>query len=228
MATPARLLTLPLEVRLLIYHHLFAGAVLRPCYQPRLRSKSAHKPYLKTTAILATCRACHLEALPAFFNTCTFKLMKTNDKHAFLRNVPASQYASIQYLILDACNVLFDWTPKFIARAFPLLKRIEVPDFHISGDKALTKLTFAAAEDPETFAAIVQQELARFAEIRVGGGRQHRDGRVGISRHVSEERRSYNVVLKTAIEEGSFRYTAYPNGFNEYDCCTQIVSKRIH
>jgi len=229
MATPARLLTLPVEARFLIYHHLFAGAVLRPCDQPRLRSNSAHKPHLETTAILATCRQCHLEALPVFFKTCTFKLMKTNDKHAFLRNVPASQYASIQYLILDACNVLFDWTPRFIARAFPSLKRIEVPDFHIpDGYKALRNMTVAAYESPETFAAIAQQELARFAEIRVGGGRQYRDGRVGISRHVSEERRSYNIVLKTTIEEGSFNYTTYTNRYHVYDCNIQIVSKRIH
>jgi hypothetical protein len=211
MATPARLLTLPLEVRLLIYHHLFAGAVLRPCRQLRLRSTSAHKPDLKTTAILATCRPCHLEALPVFFKACTFKLMKTNDKHAFLRNVPVSQYASIQYLILDACNVLFNWTPRFIARTFPSLKRIEVPNFHISdGYKAFRNITVAAANSPETLAVIVQQELARFAEIRAGGGRQHRDGRVGISRHVSEERRSYNVVLNATIN---------------YGCCTKIVSK---
>jgi hypothetical protein len=88
MATPARLLTLPLEVRFLIYHHLFASAVLRPFDQPRLRSKSAHKPDLETTAILATCRLCHLEALPVLFKTCAFKLMEINDKHIFLRNVP--------------------------------------------------------------------------------------------------------------------------------------------
>jgi hypothetical protein len=213
MATPARLLTLPLEVRFLIYHHLFAGAVLRPCHQPKLRSKSARKPNLKTATILATCRLCHSEALPVFFKTCAFKLMEINDKHVFLRSVPASQCASIQYLILDACNVLFDWTPRFIARAFPLLKRIEVPDFHIpDGDEALGNLTIGSSDSPETFAAIVQQELARFAEIRVGGGRQHRDGRVGISRHVSEERRSYNIVLKTTIEYWD----------------TEIVSKRIH
>src|SRR5271155_2004033 len=202
MATPARLLNLSIKARLLIYRHLFADAVLRPCNQPRLRSKSAHKPNLKTTAaILATCRQCHLEALPVFFKTCAFKLMEINDKHTFLRNVPASQYASIQYLILDACNVLFDWTPRFIARTFPSLKRIEIPDFHIpDGYKALRNMTVAAYESPETFAAIAQQELARFAEIRVGGGRQYRDGRVGISRHVNEERRSYNIVLKTTIE----------------------------
>jgi len=228
MATPARLLTLPLKVRL-IYYHLFAGVVLHLCYQPRLRSKSAHKPDLETTAILATCRLCHLEALPVFFKTCAFKLMEINDKHAFLRNVPASQYASIQYLILDACNALFDWTPKFIARAFPSLKRIEVPDFHIpGGHKELRNITVGASNSPETFAAIVQQELARFAEIRVGGGRQHRDGCVGILRHVSEERRSYNIVLKTTIEEGSFSYKTYADRYYDYDCHTQIVSKRIH
>ena len=229
MATPAGLLTLPIEVRFLIYHHLFAGAVVRPCDQPRLRSKSAHKPNLKTTAILATCRPCHLEALPVFFKTCAFKLMEINDKHVFLRNVPASQCAFIQYLILDAGNVLFDWTPRFIARAFPSLKRIEVPDFHISdGYKALRNITIGESRSPKTFAAIAQQELARFAEIRVGGGRQHRDGRVGISRHVSEERRSYNIVLKTAIEAGSFKYKTYSDRYYEFDCCTQIVSKRIH
>ena len=232
MATPARLLTLPSEVRLLIYRHLFADAVLRPCHQPRLRSKSAHKPNLETTAIRATCRLCYLEALPVFFKTCTFKLMETNDEHAFLRNVPASQYASIHYLILDACNVLFDWTPKFIARTFPSLKRIEIPDFHIfDGYKAFrskNKVTVATAESPETFAAVVQQELAGFAEIRVGGGRQHRDGRAGILRHVSEERRSYNVVLKTTIEAGSFKYTTWTGGYHNYDCCIQFVSKRIH
>jgi hypothetical protein len=232
MATPARLLTLPLEVRFPIYHHLFTGAVLRPCDQPRLRSKSAHKPNLKTTAILATCRLCHLEALSVFFKTCAFKLMEINDKNVFLRNVPASQYASIQYLILDACNVLFDWTPRFIARAFPSLKRIEVPDFHIPDGykdyKALRNLTFGQAGSPETFAAVVQQELARFAKIRVGGDRQHRDGRVGISRHVSEERRSYNIVLKTTVEAGSFRYTTWADRYYDLDCHTQIVSKRIH
>jgi hypothetical protein len=226
MATPSRLLTLPLEVRLIIYHHLFADAVLRPCYRPRLRSQSAHKPDLKTTAILATCRPCYLEALPVFFKICTFKLMETNDKHIFLGNVPASQYASIHYLILDACNVLFDWTPRFIARTFPSLKRIEVPDFHISdGYKALRNITVGEANSPETFAAIVQKKLARFVKVRVGGGRQHRDGRVGISRHISEERRSYNVVLKSTIEEGSFKYTTYTDRYHRYDCHVQIVSK---
>jgi hypothetical protein len=130
MPTPTRLLTLPSEVRFLIYHHLFAGTVLRPCNQPRLRSKSAHKPKLKITTILATCRLCHLEALSAFFRTCAFKLTKVKDKPIFLRNVPASQYASIGYLVLNACSILFDWTPRFIARAFPLLKRVEVPNFH--------------------------------------------------------------------------------------------------
>jgi hypothetical protein len=229
MATPARLLTLPLEVRFLIYYHLFVDAVLRPCDRPRLRSKSAHKPDLKTTAILATCRLCYLEALPIFFGTCTFKLMETNDKHAFLRNVPASQYASIQYLNLDACNILFDWTPRFIARTFPLLKRIDVPDFHISdGYKALRNITVAASNSPKTFAGIVQQKLARFAEIRVGGGRQHRDGRAGILRHINEERRCYNIVLKTTIEAGSFSYKTYTDRYYELDCCIQIVSKRIH
>ena len=229
MATPARLITLPLEVRFLIYHYLFTGAVCRPCDQPRLRSKSAHKPDLKTTAILATCRLCHLEALPVFFKTCAFKLMEIKDKDTFLRSLPASRYASIQYLILDACNVLFDWTPRFITRAFPSLKRIEVPDFHIpNGYKALKNLTVEESDSPVTFAAIVQQELARFAEIRVGGGRQHRDGRVGILRHVSEERRSYNIVLKTTIEAGSFSYITYTDRYHNLDCCTQIVSKRIH
>jgi hypothetical protein len=222
MATPARLLTLPLEVRFLIYHNLFAGAVLRPCYHPRLRSKSAHKPKLKTTAILATCRLCHLEALPVFFKTCTFILMKTNDKNIFLRNVPASQYASIKYLILDACNVLFDWTPRFIARTFPSLKRIEVPNFRIPHKyKELRNTTVTA----ETFAAIVQQELARLAKIRVEGGRQHRDGRVGISRHVSEERRSYNVVLKTTVDRGCCGRKFCLGGCYDYGCCTQFVGK---
>jgi hypothetical protein len=217
MAMPARLLTLPLEMRLFIYHHLFTGAVLRPCYQPMLRSKSAHKPDLKTTAILATCRACYLEALPVFFNTCTFKLTETNDKHAFLRNVPSSQYASIQYLTLDACHVLFDWTPKFIARVFPSLKRIEVPNIYISEFEVLRNLAVAAANNPETYTAIMQQELAHFAEIRVGGGRQHRDGHAGISRHVSEERRSYNVVLKATIDLA---------GDSDSSCnCTLLVSK---
>jgi hypothetical protein len=228
MATPARLLTLPLEVRFLIYHHLFASAVLRPFDQPRLRSKSAHKPDLETTAILATCRLCHLEALPVLFKTCAFKLMEINDKHIFLRNVPASQYASIQYLILDACNILFDWTPRFITRAFPSLKRVEVPNFHISDGYKRHKYTFAESYSPETFVAVVQQELARFAKIRVGGGRQHRDGRVGILRHISEERRSYNIVLKTTIEGGSFRYKTLTNRYHDYDCHEQIVSKRIH
>jgi hypothetical protein len=217
MATPTRLLTLPVEVRLLIYHYLFAGTVLRPCYQLRLRSKSAHKPDLKTTAILATCRPCHLEALPVFFKTCTFKLIETGDKHTFLRNVPASQYASVQYIILDASKTLFDWAPGFIARTFPSLKRIEVPDFCIlDGYKALRNITVAVANGPEIFAAIVQQELARFAEIRVGGGRQYRGGRAGTSRHVSEERRSYNVVLKTTVGLGCY---------SNYGGCTQIVSK---
>ena len=229
MTTPARLLTLPSETRLLIYHHLFDGAVLRPCHQPRLRSKSAHKPNLKTTAILATCRLCHLEALPIFFKTCIFKLMETNDQHAFLRNVPASQYVSIHYLILDACNVLLNWTPKFIARAFPSLKRIEVPDFHIfDGYKAFrmrNTLTVATVDSPKTFAAIVQQELAGFAEIRVGGGRQHQDGRAGILRHVSEERRSCNVVLKTTIDSGRYSYTTYTSRYHNYNRCTRIVSK---
>jgi hypothetical protein len=232
MATPTRLLSLPSEVRIFIYHHLFAGAVMRPCDQPRLRSKSAHNPRLETTAILATCRLCHLEALPVFFETCVFKLMEINDKSIFLRNVPASQYASIKYLILDACNILFDWTPRFIARTFPSLKRIEVPDFYISdGYKALRKtrkFTVAECDSPATFAAVVQQELARFAEIGVRDGRQYRDGRVGILRHVSEERRCYNIVLKTTIEEGSFKYTTYTNRYHNYVCHTQAVSKRIH
>jgi len=228
MATPAGLLTLPLEVRFLIYHHLFAGAVLRPYNQPRLRSKSAHKPRLKTTAILATCRLCHLEALPVFFKTCAFKLMEINDKPVFLRNVPASHYASIQYLILDACNVLFYWTPRIIARTFPSLKRIEVPDFHISDRrKALGNPAFAAYNSPKAFAAIVQRELARFAKIRVRGGRQRRDGRVGISRHVRKKRRSYNIVLKTTIEAGSVSNT-HTDRRSNLACCIQIVSKRIH
>jgi hypothetical protein len=229
MATPARLLTLALETRFLIYHHLFAGVVLRPCDQPRLRLKSAHEPYLKTTAILSTCRLCHLEALPVFFKACTFKLMEINDKNTFLRNVPASQYASIRYLILDGCNVLFDWTPRFIARTFPLLKRIEVLNFHISdAEKALKNITYAASKSPVTYAAIVQKELARFAEIRVRRGRKPRDGRVGILRHISEERRSYKIVLKTVIEAGSFRYQTYTNRYYDLECCIQIVSKRIH
>jgi hypothetical protein len=219
MATPARFLTLPLEVRLLIYHHLFASAVLRPRRHPRLRSE----PGLKIIAILATCRPCHLEALPVFFKICTFKLMTTDDKHDFLRNVPASQYASIRYLILDACNVLSDWTPRFIARTFPSLRRIEVPNFHISN--GLRNITAAADDRPETFAAIVQQELASFAEIRVRGGRQRRDGRVGISRHVSEERRSCNVVLKTTIDSGRYSYTTYTSRHHNYNRCTRIVSK---
>jgi hypothetical protein len=223
MATPARLLTLPLEVRFFIYHHLFTGIVLRPCDQP------TYKPRPKTTAILATCHLCHLEALPVFFETCAFKLMEINDKDIFLRNVPASQYASIKYLILDACNILFDWTPRFIARAFPLLKRIEVPDFHIpDGYKAYRanrKFTVADSMNPGTFAAIVQQELARFAEIRVGDDRQYLDG---ILRHVNEERRSYNIVLKAMIEEGSFDYQTYTDRYHAYKCHIQIVSKRIH
>jgi hypothetical protein len=222
MATPARLLALPLEVRVLIYHHLFASAVLRPCHQPRLRSKSTHKPSLKTTAILATCRPCYLEALPVFFKICTFKLMKTNDKNTFLMNVPASQYASIQYLMLDACNVLFDWTPRFIARTFPSLKRIEVPDFHIS----YGNIASAASTSPEAFATIVQQELACFAKVRVGGSRQHRDGRVGISRHVSEERRSYNVVLKTTVNSGAHTRYRTPGGhYYDFDHLIRTVSK---
>jgi hypothetical protein len=222
MATPARLLTLPLELRLLIYHYFFAGAVLRPCYQPRLRSKSAHKPRLKATAILATCRPCHLEALPVFFKTCTFKLMEIEDKHAFLRNVPASQYASIQYLILDACNVLFDWTPGFITRTFPSLKRIKVPNFHIFLYTEPRNTTVTAFSSPETFAAVVQEELALFAEIRVRGGRQYRDEGVGISRHVSEERRPYNVVVKTTIRLG--RPSCKDHSCRE-DRCTRVVSK---
>jgi hypothetical protein len=197
--------------------------VLRPCYQPRLRSKSAHKPDLKTNAILATCRPCYLEALPVFFKICTFKLMETNDKNDFLRNVPASQYASIQYLILDACNVLFDWTPRFITRAFPSLKRIEVPNFHIS---YRYKPTITVSTSPETFAAIVQQELARFAEIRVGGGRHRRDGHVGISRHVNEERRSYNVVLKTTFDRARYGgYMIVNSHCYNHGRCTKIVSK---
>jgi hypothetical protein len=223
MATPARLLTLPLEVRFFIYHHLFTGAVLRPCDQP------TYKPRPKTTAILATCHLCHLEALPVFFETCAFKLMEINDKDIFLRNVPASQYASIKYLILDACNILFDWTPRFIARAFPLLKRIEVPDLHIPDGykayKANRKFTVVDSMNPGTFAAIVQQELARFAEIRVGDDRQYLDG---ILRHVNEERRSYNIVLKATIEEGSFDYKTYTDRYHAYKCHIQIVSKRIH
>ena len=226
MATPARLLTLPLEVKLLIYHHLFAGAVLRPCYQPRLRSKSAHEPDLKTNAILATCRLCHLEALPVFFKTCTFKLIEINDKHAFLRNVPASQHASIKYLILDACNVLFDWTPRFIARAFPSLKRIEVPDFRISiGRKELGNITVATANNPKTFAAIVRRKLTHFAKIRAEGGRWPRDKRGGILRHVNKERRPYNVVLRTTIGSGPGGPKAYRDRFRNYNYCTKIVSK---
>jgi hypothetical protein len=229
MATPARFLTLPSEVRFFIYHHLFTGAVLRPCDQPRLRSKSTHKPKLKTTAILATCHLCHLEALPVFFETCAFKLMEINDKDIFLRNVPASQYASIHYLILDACNILFDWTPRFIARVFPSLKRIEVPDLHIpDGYKAYRanrKFTVGDSLNPETYAAIVRQELARFAKIRVRNGRQYRDGRVGILKHVNEERRSYNIVLKATIEEGSFPYKTWTDRYHDYKCHTQIVSK---
>jgi hypothetical protein len=155
--------------------------------------------------------------------------MEINDKPIFLRNVPASQYASIKYLILDACNILFDWTPGFIARTFPSLKRIEVPDFHISeGYKALRNITIAESDSPVTFVAIVQQELAHFAEIGVGDSRQYRDGRVGILRHVSEERRSYHIVLKTTIEEGSFNYTTYTDRYHNYVCHTQVVSKRIH
>jgi hypothetical protein len=229
MATPARLLTLPLEVKLLIYHHLFAGAVLRPCYQPRLRSKSAHEPNLKTNAILATCRLCHLEALPVFFKTCAFKLIEINDEHTFLRNIPASQHASVRYLILDACNVLFDRTPRFTARAFPSLKRIEVPRFYIFVEhETFRNITVPAVNSSETFAAIVQQELARFAEIRLEGGCQDRDRGVGILRLVSKERRSYNVVLKTTIKTGRCNfadYKTYRDRYYRHDCCAQIVSK---
>jgi hypothetical protein len=207
MPIPSRLLTLPAEVRLLIYAHLFAGAILRPCYQLKLRSASTHQPKLKTTAIIATCRLCQTEALPIFFKTCRFKLMSSADKHAFLSSVPVSQYASIQYLILDAHNVLFDWTPGFIARKFPSLKLLQIPAFHISSPGS--PVTGAMPEDSGTCTAVLQERfgiLRKRLESRgrrfPRGGRLFRNEGMIISAHTEEERRSYDIVLKTRISFG--------------------------
>jgi hypothetical protein len=214
MPIPNRLLTLPAEVRLLIYAHLFAGTVLRPYYQLRLRSASTHQPELKTTAIIATCRQCQIEAPPVFFRTCQFKLMSSADKHAFLSSVPVLHYPSVQYLILDAHNVLFDWTPGFIARKFPSLKLLQVPAFHISNPGS--PATGAMPEDSGICAAVLQKRFGilkkRFESLGrqfPRGGRHFRHEDMIISAHTKEERRSYNIVLKTRIRFGrSYPWTS--------------------
>lgn len=196
MAISSRFLTLPAEVRLLIYVHIFAGAVLRPLYQLRRRSKSTLEPAIKSTAILATCRLCQAEALPIFFNTCKFKLMTLADKHAFLTSIPIAQYASVQYLILNAPVVLYDWDPKFLARNFPCLKILEVPYFEVwSRDFAVTQ---TMAEDPNKCAAIVRENLTKLANLFAQGRNNNVIGDA-ISRHTTQERRSYVVVLRTIL-----------------------------
>jgi hypothetical protein len=196
MPISSRFLTLPAEVRLLIYAHVFAGAVLRPRYQLRLRSASPPPPAIKTTAILATCHLCQVEALPVFFRTCQFKLTSSVDKHAFLSSVPASAYASVQYLILDATKLLFDWTPRLIARNFPSLKRLEVP--HSSFMNRNSGFTKVMAEDPSSCAAIVQDGLSAYAKVVAGARRHQRDLDVILS-HTREEGRSYAFVLRTML-----------------------------
>lgn len=203
MLPPSRLLTLPAEVRLLVYVHLFAGTTLRPRYQVRLRSASNPQPAAKTTAVLATCHLCHAEALPVFFQTCQFKLMTAADKHAFLSSVPASQYASVHHLILNTPKVLYDWSPRFVARNFPALKTVEVPFFEVwSRERASTQIV---VEDSDKCAVMVQENLTRLADRFVAG---HRTNMIGnaISSHTTEERRSYAIILRTVLN------FAFPSG----------------
>lgn len=196
MVISSRFLTLPAEVRLLIYVHIFAGAVLRPRYRLRLRSKSTPEPASKTTAILTTCRLCQVEVLPVFFNTCKFKLMTSADKHAFLSSVPVSHHVSVQHLILNAPVVLYDWDPRFLSRNFPSLRTVEVLYFEVwNRNLAVTQAT---AEDSNKCAAIVRENLTKLANLFTQGRNANVIGNA-ISRHTTQEWRSYVVVLRTIL-----------------------------
>jgi hypothetical protein len=98
--------------------------------------------------------------------------------------------------MINAWNVLFDWTPAFIARNFPSLKILEGPKIKIwRRNSAFTK---AMAEDSGNCAAIVQERLARYAKSSARARRQ--PGIKGaISRHTRGERRSCGFVLRTLL-----------------------------
>ena len=172
-----------------------------------IRSASTHQPKLKTAAIIATCRLCQTEAAARLLQDMPVQVDELCHKHAFLSSVPVSQYASVQYLILDAHNVLFDWTPGFIARKFPSLKLLQIPAFHISSPGS--PVTGAMPEDSGTCTAVLQERfgiLRKRLESRgrrfPRGGRLFRNEGMIISAHTEEERRSYDIVLKTRISFG--------------------------
>lgn len=69
LATSGKFIALPAEAKA---SRVLAGAVLWPHFQLGLRPASIHHPELKTTALIATCRQCKVEALPVFFKRYTF------------------------------------------------------------------------------------------------------------------------------------------------------------
>ena len=206
MAISSRFLTLPAEVRLVIYRHIFAGAVLRPRYQVGLRSKSTPDPAIKTTAILATCRLCQVEALPVFFSTYKFKLMTSSDEHTFLSSVPMSMCASVQNLILNTPVVLCDWDPRFLSRIFPSPRALEVPYFEVWSRNL--RVTQAMAKDSNKCAAIARDSLTKLAVLFAQGRSTNVIGDA-ISRHTTQERRSYTIVLRTILSFAFAREIRY-------------------
>ena len=96
-----------------------ASVEIRP--DPRIQNYT-HRSHLQPVST---------SSLAGLFQEMHFKLRGHTEAYMFPRNVPISQHVSIEYLLLGTCDVFLEWTPRFIARTFPCLERLEVPYTHV-------------------------------------------------------------------------------------------------
>ena len=122
VAAQSRLLALPSEVRVMIYHFLFADQIVT-------LSRSRHTSIPSPQAIMSTCHLSYQESLPIFYDLATISLKHETYLHllqrmigdqnmARLRNVSVGGYAhyvtsSIMLPLPSSLKKLyFRWTPR--------------------------------------------------------------------------------------------------------------------